>query len=162
MAGKYWVANNPNSEINDAKAQKLAELSATGVSLAELNSLDADSTQVSITLSSASVADGVTINTEVQFKDAAGVALAYPIAFDWYVSSLSTGLDLDTAVSAVTDGGAGHIVKEYTANQSGKAVTNAAGLCDLDIADAGADVVYLVIVMPDGRLTISGSMTWAA
>jgi len=28
---KYWVANNPNSEINDTKAQKLAELSATGV-----------------------------------------------------------------------------------------------------------------------------------
>lgn len=37
MATKYWVAGNPNSEINDAKAQKLAELSATGVTLAELN-----------------------------------------------------------------------------------------------------------------------------
>ena len=33
---KYWVANNPNSAINDAKAQKLAELSASNVSLAEL------------------------------------------------------------------------------------------------------------------------------
>ena len=40
MANKYWVANNPNSEINDAKAQKLAELSATNVTLAELNELD--------------------------------------------------------------------------------------------------------------------------
>ena len=36
MAGKYWIGNNPNSEINDAKAQKIAELSATNVSLAEL------------------------------------------------------------------------------------------------------------------------------
>jgi len=36
---KYWVANNPNSEINDAKAQKLAELSATTATLAELNSV---------------------------------------------------------------------------------------------------------------------------
>ena len=39
MATKYWVAANPNSEINDAKAQKLAELSATTATLAELNSV---------------------------------------------------------------------------------------------------------------------------
>ena len=38
---KYWVANNPNSEITDAEAQKLEEISATGISVAELNSLDA-------------------------------------------------------------------------------------------------------------------------
>lgn len=41
MAGKYWIANNPNSQVTDAEAQKVEELSATGVSLAELNSLDA-------------------------------------------------------------------------------------------------------------------------
>lgn len=40
MASKYWVANNPNSEINDTKAQKVAELSATGTSLAEIDLLD--------------------------------------------------------------------------------------------------------------------------
>jgi hypothetical protein len=44
---KYWVANNPNSEINDAKAQKIAELSATTVSVAELNMLDASNTEPS-------------------------------------------------------------------------------------------------------------------
>ena len=27
MAGKYWVANNPNSEINNAKAQQLKNFS---------------------------------------------------------------------------------------------------------------------------------------
>ena len=39
MASKYWVANNPNSEINDTKAQKIAELSATSATLAELNTI---------------------------------------------------------------------------------------------------------------------------
>ena len=82
MSSKYWVANNPNSEINDAKAQKLAELSATSVTLAELNALDADSTSVAIGLSATSVANGATIATTVQFKDAAGANLAYPVAFD--------------------------------------------------------------------------------
>ena len=28
---KYWVANNPNSEITNAKSQKVANLSATSV-----------------------------------------------------------------------------------------------------------------------------------
>ena len=162
MASKYWVANNPNSQINDTKAQKLAELSATGVSLAELDALDADSTQATITLSAASVANGVAIECAVQFKDAAGVALDYPVAFDFYLSSLSTGLDLDAAATAITDGGAGFILKEHTAQLYGTAVTDAAGLCDLDVADAGADVMYLVIVMPDRRLTIGSSMTWAS
>ena len=30
MAGKYWAANSPNAEINDAKARSLKMLSATG------------------------------------------------------------------------------------------------------------------------------------
>tara|TARA_Y100000593_G_scaffold26883_1_gene53534 strand:- start:6210 stop:6644 length:435 start_codon:yes stop_codon:yes gene_type:complete len=42
---KYWVANNPNAEINDAKAQKLAELSATTITVAELNNLDESAVQ---------------------------------------------------------------------------------------------------------------------
>tara|TARA_R100000808_G_C2154335_1_gene165249 strand:+ start:7626 stop:8159 length:534 start_codon:yes stop_codon:yes gene_type:complete len=42
---KYWVANNPNSEVTDTKAQKLAELSATTISVAELNALDASNTE---------------------------------------------------------------------------------------------------------------------
>jgi hypothetical protein len=37
MANKYWIANNPNSQVTDAEAQKIEELSATSVSLAELN-----------------------------------------------------------------------------------------------------------------------------
>ena len=160
--GKYWVANNPNSEINDAKAQKLAELSATSVSVAELNALDADSTSCTITPASASVADGATVEFAIQFKDAAGDALGHAVGFVYYVSSLSTGLDMDTAVTTIADGGAGHIVKALTAQQSGIAVTTAAGLCELDLTEAGADVVYLVVIMPDGRLTVSTGVTWAA
>ena len=159
--GKYWVANNPNSEINDAKAQKLAELSATSVSLAELNALDADSTSVTITPNATSVADGVAVEVAVQFKDAAGAVLDYPVAFDWYLSSAATGIALDSA-TAVADGGAGFILMEHVANSYGTSVTDATGLCDIDITEAGPDVLYLVIVMPDRRLAISASMTWAS
>ena len=162
MPAKYWVANNPNSEITDTKAQKLAELSATSVTVAELNALDADSTSCTITPASASVADGATVEFAVQFKDAAGAAVDHAIGFTYYVSSVATGLDLDTAVTTIADGGAGHIVKALTANQAGIAVTNAAGLCELDLTEAGADTVYLAVVMPDGRIAVSTAVAWAA
>jgi len=161
MADKYWVANNPNSEINDAKAQKLAELSATSVTLAELNALDADSTQCTITPSSASVADGATVEFSVQFNDAAGVAVSHPVSFNYYVSSAADGLALDTAVTTIADGGAGTIVP-ITANQSGIGVSDATGTCEIDITEAGADVVYLVVTLPDGRIVVSSGVTWAA
>ena len=158
----YWVANNPNSEINDAKAQKLAELSATGVSLAELNALDADSTQCTITPASLSNADGATVEFAIQFKDAAGVAVDYPISFTYWVSSVATGIDLDTAVTTIADGGAGAIIKALTAQQSGIAVTDATGLCELDLTEAGADTIYLAVSKPDGRLAVSAACSWLA
>ena len=39
MTDKYWIANNPNSEVTDAEAQKVEELSATSVAVADLNRL---------------------------------------------------------------------------------------------------------------------------
>ena len=39
MTDKYWIANNPNSQITDAQAQKLEELSSTASSLNEVNKL---------------------------------------------------------------------------------------------------------------------------
>ena len=163
MSSKYWVANNPNSEITDTKAQKLAELSATTTSLAELNSLDAgDEVQCTVTPAATSGDNGATIEFVVQFNDGDGVALTEAIGFTYYVSSLSTGLDLDSAVTTIADGGAGHIVKALTANQSGIAVTDATGTCELDITEAGADVIQLVVIKPDGKLAVSAAVTYAA
>ena len=159
---KYWVANNPNSEINDAKAQKLAELSATSVTLAELNALDADSTQCSITPASSPNADGATVEFAIQFKDAAGANIDHVVGFTYYVSPDAAGAEMDTAVTTIADGGAGAIIKALTANQSGIAVTNAAGLCELDLTEAGADTVYLAVIMPDGRVAVSSACVWNA
>ena len=161
MATKYWVAGNPNSEINDAKAQKLSELSATTVSLAELNALDADSTQCTITPSSTSVADGATVEFVVQFNDAAGAAVDYPVSFNYYISSDAAGLALDSAVTTIADGGAGVIIP-ITANLSGVGITDATGTCEMDITEAGADTIYLVVTQPDGRIVVSSAVTWAA
>ena len=161
MATKYWVANNPNSEINDAKAQKLAELSATTVSLAELDALDADSTQCTITPASLSNADGATVEFVVQFNDAAGAAVTHPVSFNYYISSDAAGLALDSAVTTIADGGAGVIIP-ITANLSGVGITDATGTCEMDITEAGADTIYLVVTQPDGRIVVSAAVAWLA
>ena len=204
--GKYWIANNPNSEVNDTKAQKIAELSATTVTLAELNALDADSTQCTITPASSPNADGATVEFAIQFKDAAGVAIDHVIGFTYYVSPDAAGVAMDTAVTTIADGkniGTNQIVVTdasgsdgyfvnspageygilYADNathagrllqpdatkkipcgllyyQAGIAVTNAAGLCELDLTEAGADTVYLAIIMPDGRVAVSSACVW--
>ncbi len=159
--GKYWVANNPNAEVTDAQAQKLKELSATTVSVGELNALDADSTQCTITPSATSVADGATVEFVVQFNDAAGAAVTHPVSFNYYVSSDSAGLALDSAVTTIADGGAGVIIP-ITANQTGVGITDATGTCEIDITEAGLDIVHLVVTQPDGRIVVSAAVTWAA
>ena len=69
MATKYWIANNPNSQVTDAEAQKVEELSSTAVSLAELNTLDASVAGNAFGLNSAvklvtgGAGDDTTINT---------------------------------------------------------------------------------------------------
>jgi len=55
MAGKYWVANNPNSEVTDAQAQKIAA--------------DAASAIVSLTDSTTGTATNVCNDTTASFKD---------------------------------------------------------------------------------------------
>lgn len=165
MAGKYWVANNPNSEINDAKAQKLAELSATSVSVAELNALDAsalvgDVVSCTITNDPTGTA-GQAKEFAVQFLDSAGAAVAKTVAFDYYMSTDAAGATLASAAEEIADGGAGALLHEYTANLSGKFITTAAGLAEVDVTETGI-ALYFNVIMPDGSITTSSVLTWAS
>ena len=162
---KYWVANNPNSEINDAKAQKLAELSATGVSLAELNALDAsaavgDAVSCTITNDATGTA-GQAKEFSVQFKDSAGSNVTKAITFDYYMSTDAAGQTLASAAEEIADGGAGALLHEYTANLSGKFLSTAAGLAEVDVTETGI-ALYFNVIMPDGSVTTSSIVTWAS
>ena len=162
MASKYWVANNPNSEINDTKAQQLAELSATGVSLAELNGLDADALSCTITSASATPSAGAANEFAVQLKDAAGDNIAKVVCFDFYLSTDSAGLASAVATEAIADGGAGGInINLGTAAICGKGITDAAGLCEIDVTETGI-ALYFNVILPDGSLTTSAVCTWAS
>lgn len=160
---KYWVANNPNSEITDAKAQKLAELSATGATLAELNLVDDMVASVSFTVGSEST-EAITVSC--QFKDAAGADMTSARCLRAYLSADSAG---QTAASSsgltVTSGTDGLTQVSVDANTINMLwlTSEADGDVDVVITDAsgGTTTNYLNVVTPDGKIHTSGAITFA-
>ena len=160
---KYWVANNPNSEITDAKAQKLAELSATGATLAELNLVDDMVASVSFTVGSEST-EAITVSC--QFKDAAGADMTSARCLRAYLSADSAG---QTAASSsgltVTSGTDGLTQVSVDANTINMLwlTSEADGDVDVVITDAsgGTTTNYLNVITPDGKIHTSGAITFA-
>ena len=160
---KYWIANNPNSEVNDAKAQKVAELSATGVTLAELNLSDDMVASVSFTVGSEST-EAITVSC--QFKDAAGADMTSARCLRAYLSADSAG---QTAASSsgltVTSGTDGLTQVSVDANTINMLwlTSEADGDVDVVITDAsgGTTTNYLNVITPDGKIHTSGAITFA-
>ena len=163
MAGKYWIANNPNSEITDTKAQKISELSATSSSLAELNLVDDMVASVSFTVGSEST-EAITVSC--QFKDAAGADMTSARCLRAYLSADSAG---QTAASSsgltVTSGTDGLTQVSVDANTINMLwlTREADGDVDVVITDASAGTLtnYLNVITPDGKIHTSGAITFA-
>ena len=163
MAGKYWIANNPNSQVTDAEAQKVEELSATGVTLAELNLSDDMVASVSFSVGSEST-EAITVSC--QFKDAAGADMTSARCLRAYLSADSAG---QTAASSsgltVTSGTDGLTQVSVDANTINMLwlTSEADGDVDVVITDASGGTLtnYLNVVTPDGKIHTSGAITFA-
>ena len=160
---KYWIANNPNSEVTDAEAQKVEELSATGVTLAELNLNDDMVASVSFVVGSEST-EAITVSC--QFKDAAGADMTSARCVRAYLSADSAG---QTAASSsgltVTSGTDGLTQVSVDANTINMLwlTSEADGDVDVVITDASGGTLtnYLNVITPDGKIHTSGAITFA-
>ena len=160
---KYWVANNPNSEITDTKAQKVAELSATSATLAELNLSDDMVASVSFTVGSEAT-EAITVSC--QFKDAAGADMTSARCLRAYLSADSAG---QTAASSsgltVTSGTDGLTQVSVDANTINMLWLTSEADGDVDVvitdASAGTTTNYLNVITPDGKIHTSGAITFA-
>ena len=163
MANKYWIANNPNSEVTDAEAQKVEELSATSVTLAELNLNDDMVASVSFVVGSEST-EAITVSC--QFKDAAGADMTSARCLRAYLSADSAG---QTAASSsgltVTSGTDGLTQVSVDANTINMLwlTSEADGDVDVVITDASGGTLtnYLNVITPDGKIHTSGAITFA-
>ena len=106
------------------------------------------------------------INVAVQFRtedSGAEEDVAERVSVAWYLSDDANGDSIvatapSVGISIGTDG----LLIEHTANKAGVMVSESDGDVDVDIEEAGTDTFYLVLVMPDGSLVVSGAITFAA
>lgn len=98
------------------------------------------------------------INVAVQLVDRLnGNEVAERIGLTWYLSDDANGDSV--AASAPSGGiaiGTDGVAMEWTANKSGFAVSESDGDIDFNITETGDGYFYLAMVMPDGKVMVSG------
>jgi len=98
----------------------------------------------------------------IQLKDYAGNDLDVGSSVMAYVSSTSTGLD-PSALSgeiALTSSGDGAVIILLT-HYLYQLISEADGDIAVTITDTGTTAQYLTLVMPNGKLVVSGSLGFA-
>ncbi|MBC8499491.1 MAG: hypothetical protein H8D39_03075 [Candidatus Atribacteria bacterium] len=104
---------------------------------------------------------GETFAPTIQLKDWAGNNLTVPAAIVCYVSNVATGLDVDTISGEVALTGSGNgAVSTLLTHYAWLLISEANGTISVTITDTGTGALYLVLVMPNGKLVVSDVMTY--
>lgn len=157
------VGANKNLDVLAVQDLKLGAGAGTSVSAtaAELNLLD--NIWASATFTVGAESGGNVINVGIQLKDAAGADMAIANHVLGYLSDNDDGSSIasaapDGGVAVGTDG----LAIPLVAGKAWLLVSEADGDIDLNLTHAaGAKTCYLVLCLPNGRLTISGAITFA-
>lgn len=102
----------------------------------------------------------ITVSVQAKSKDLQS-NIAERVGLKWYLSTDSHGDNLSAAPQGGLAAGAAGVVIEDIADVSGFLITNAAGLGQIAITDSGTPTFYIVIVLPSGKLVVSGAITFA-
>lgn len=102
------------------------------------------------------------INVAIQLVDRLnGNEVGERVALPWYLSSDANG----DAIATAPDGGAAigtdGLLIEWTANVSGLVISESDGDIDITLTESSTGTWYLVLVAPDGKLLVSGAITFA-
>lgn len=103
-----------------------------------------------------------TINVAVQLKDARGNNVAQVVNCKAYLATAATGIGLGTATtSAIAIGTNGTLLDITKTGQVFSVVTDASGRFDVNLIQTATPTVYLVVIMPDGSISVSSAITFA-
>jgi len=117
-------------------------------------------------------ADGVTFTIGTEAANVVNVAaqltgggddMASIGVYQAYLSDAATGIGISATAPAtsVAIGTDGEIIVTHTAKLAWTLQTEVDGAIDLDITDTTTATWYLVIVMPDGSMAVSGAITFS-
>jgi len=104
----------------------------------------------------AAEAGGTTIDVTIQAP-----LVDARVAYDWWISDDEAGALAAVAPSGGISVQTGVEFGEFTANKSGKVITDATGQAVLRLVEAGALVIWLNVITPAGQIT-SVEITFAA
>jgi hypothetical protein len=103
------------------------------------------------------------INVSIQLKDADANDVTSRQSIRAYLSDDANG---DSLIASVHSGavaiGTDGLAIELVTKKCWQLVSEADGDIDINITEAGTKTAYLVLVMPDGTLFVSGAITHAA
>lgn len=106
-----------------------------------------------------------TINVSLQFIGLDQANISERIAFDWYLSGDADG---DGQLATAPNGGVaigtdGFILEAWTTTTDtvGKGLTTSTGAIDFDITDTTTPTMYLIVILPSGKIIPSGAITFA-
>jgi hypothetical protein len=102
------------------------------------------------------------INVAIRFRDANARNVAERVSVFAYLSTDSHGDNLAaTAPNGGVAVGANGVVIPVITDKAFHLVSKADGTVNVVITDSGTPTFYLVLVMPDGSLQVSGAITFA-
>lgn len=102
---------------------------------------------------------GNTINVAMKFLDATGVPCWQKASVEAFLSDSATVLALTaTTPTSVAIGTNGSILAEV-AGKMFNLISNAAGLCDINIVKNTPTTYFLVVILPTGKIVVSGPIT---
>ena len=146
-----------------ATVTELNKLDGVTATFTELNEVTKIAAGATITLDAEGTTAANTIRASVQLEDADGNDVAEAYVCRFYISDDSGGDGLCATApdNNIAAGAVGTLLEETTTDKSGLLLTDATGAFDLDISDTGTPTFYLVIVLPNGTLSVSAAITFA-
>ncbi len=106
--------------------------------------------------------DSNVVNVSIQLTDFRGASLATRAGMFAYLSDDANGDSVGTAHSTSPGIGTDGLLAVVVTDLSFYLVSESTGIIDIDFTDSGTQTIYLILVMPDGRLVASGAITHAA
>lgn len=173
--GSAYNKDNANGAFIGYALETVTSGASTAIDVALVGGLSAlpdgvTSTPAELNLNDGQVADadftigadaGTTIAVAIQLLDAAGDDMATRACIPWYLSSDANGDAIASATSGGIAIGTDGLLIEWTANVAGMVTSEADGDIDVVLTEAGAGTWYLVLVMPNGKLVVSGAITFS-
>lgn len=102
------------------------------------------------------------INVAIQLEDQHGADMAEAVSLLAYLAGDANGQTIASAHTSSPAIGTDGLIQPLQTDLTFLLTSESDGDIDIDFTDTGASTVYLVLVMPDGRLVISDAITHAA